>query len=104
VSPPAAVDPPAAVSPPAAVDPPAAVSPRLAMGPASALGFARFAYGLLIPAMHTELHWNLAQAGTLTTGALPDRYGTGATLASTVALCAAGAVVSAAVPPRRSLN
>jgi MFS family permease len=42
-------------------------SVRLALGPASALGFARFAYGLLIPAMRTELHWSLAQAGTLTT-------------------------------------
>jgi hypothetical protein len=31
-------------------------SVRLALGPASALGFARFAYGLLIPAMRTELH------------------------------------------------
>jgi predicted MFS family arabinose efflux permease len=40
---------------------------RLALGPASALGFARFAYGLLVPAMRTELHWSLAQAGTLTT-------------------------------------
>lgn len=40
---------------------------RLALGPASALGFARFAYGLLVPAMRSELHWNLAQAGTLTT-------------------------------------
>jgi predicted MFS family arabinose efflux permease len=42
-------------------------SVRLAMGPVSALGFARFAYGLLIPAMRSELHWSLAQAGTLTT-------------------------------------
>jgi predicted MFS family arabinose efflux permease len=42
-------------------------SVRLALGPASALGFARFAYGLLIPAMRTELHWSLARAGTLTT-------------------------------------
>jgi len=40
---------------------------RLALGPASALGFARFAYGLLVPAMRSELHWSLAQAGTLTT-------------------------------------
>ena len=40
---------------------------RLALGPASALGLARFAYGLLVPAMRTELHWSLAQAGTLTT-------------------------------------
>ena len=52
-------------------DPPADArwgpSVRLALGPASALGFARFAYGLLIPAMRTELHWSLARAGTLTT-------------------------------------
>jgi predicted MFS family arabinose efflux permease len=40
---------------------------RLALGPASALGLARFAYGLLVPAMRSELHWSLAQAGTLTT-------------------------------------
>lgn len=42
-------------------------SARLAMGTASALGLARFAYGLLVPAMRTELHWSLAQAGALTT-------------------------------------
>jgi len=56
---------------PAAAQDPGPTTPghwiRLALGPASALGFARFAYGLLIPAMRTELHWNLAQAGTLTT-------------------------------------
>src|SRR6516164_3052043 len=40
---------------------------RLALGTASALGLARFAYGLILPAMHTELGWNLAQAGALTT-------------------------------------
>jgi predicted MFS family arabinose efflux permease len=42
-------------------------SARLAFGTASALGLARFAYGLLVPAMRAELHWSLAQAGTLTT-------------------------------------
>jgi len=42
-------------------------SARLALGTASALGLARFAYGLLVPAMRAELHWSLAQAGTLTT-------------------------------------
>jgi predicted MFS family arabinose efflux permease len=42
-------------------------SARLALGTASALGLARFAYGLLVPAMRTELHWSLAQAGALTT-------------------------------------
>ncbi len=40
---------------------------RLALGTASALGLARFAYGLLVPAMRTDLHWSLAQAGALTT-------------------------------------
>jgi uncharacterized MFS-type transporter YbfB len=39
---------------------------RRALGTASALGLARFAYGLLVPAMRTELHWSLAQAGVLT--------------------------------------
>jgi predicted MFS family arabinose efflux permease len=39
----------------------------LALGTASALGLARFAYGLFVPAMRSELHWSLAQAGTLTT-------------------------------------
>jgi predicted MFS family arabinose efflux permease len=42
-------------------------SARLALGTASALGLARFAYGLLVPAMRAELHWSLAQAGALTT-------------------------------------
>jgi predicted MFS family arabinose efflux permease len=42
-------------------------SAQLALGTASALGLARFAYGLLVPAMRSELHWSLAQAGTLTT-------------------------------------
>jgi predicted MFS family arabinose efflux permease len=40
---------------------------RLALGTASALGLARFAYGLLVPAMRAELGWSLAQAGALTT-------------------------------------
>jgi predicted MFS family arabinose efflux permease len=42
-------------------------SARLALGTASALGFARFAYGLLVPAMRSELHWSLARAGAVTT-------------------------------------
>ena len=42
-------------------------SARLALGTASALGLARFAYGLLVPAMRDELGWSLAKAGTLTT-------------------------------------
>jgi predicted MFS family arabinose efflux permease len=40
---------------------------RLALGTASALGLARFAYGLILPAMRIDLGWNLAQAGALTT-------------------------------------
>ncbi|GAB3339287.1 YbfB/YjiJ family MFS transporter [Micromonospora halotolerans] len=40
---------------------------RLALGTASALGISRFAYGLLLPAMRTDLGWSLAQAGALTT-------------------------------------
>jgi predicted MFS family arabinose efflux permease len=40
---------------------------RLAFGTASALGLARFAYGLILPAMRSELGWSLAQAGGLTT-------------------------------------
>jgi predicted MFS family arabinose efflux permease len=42
-------------------------SARLALGTASALGLARFAYGLLVPAMRSELHWSLARAGAVTT-------------------------------------
>ncbi|MGI5159418.1 YbfB/YjiJ family MFS transporter [Microbispora sp. CA-102843] len=38
---------------------------RLALGTASALGLARFAYGLLLPAMRDELHWSLAEAGAM---------------------------------------
>jgi predicted MFS family arabinose efflux permease len=40
---------------------------RLALGTAVALGLARFAYGLLVPAMRAELGWSLARAGGLTT-------------------------------------
>lgn len=40
---------------------------RLALGTASALGLARFAYGLILPAMRSDLRWSLAQAGALTT-------------------------------------
>jgi predicted MFS family arabinose efflux permease len=40
---------------------------RLALGTTAALGLARFAYGLLVPAMRDELGWSLAKAGTLTT-------------------------------------
>ncbi|MFI5835409.1 YbfB/YjiJ family MFS transporter [Micromonospora sp. NPDC051300] len=37
---------------------------RLALGTAAALGMARFAYGLLLPAMRDDLRWTLADAGT----------------------------------------
>ncbi len=40
---------------------------RLALGTASALGLARFAYGLLVPAMREDLGWTLAEAGTVST-------------------------------------
>jgi predicted MFS family arabinose efflux permease len=40
---------------------------RLALGTAAALGLARFAYGLLVPAMRGQLGWSLAKAGALTT-------------------------------------
>jgi predicted MFS family arabinose efflux permease len=40
---------------------------RLALGTAAALGFARFAYGLLLPAMRDDLGWSLAQAGAINT-------------------------------------
>ncbi|TQS42543.1 YbfB/YjiJ family MFS transporter [Cryptosporangium phraense] len=40
---------------------------RLALGTASALGLARFAYGLLLPAMRHDLHWTLAEAGGMGT-------------------------------------
>ncbi|MGI5270474.1 YbfB/YjiJ family MFS transporter [Nonomuraea sp. CA-218870] len=40
---------------------------RLALGTASALGLARFAYGLLLPAMREDLHWSLAEAGAMNT-------------------------------------
>ncbi|MER7006035.1 YbfB/YjiJ family MFS transporter [Dactylosporangium sp. NPDC000555] len=38
---------------------------RLALGTASALGLARFAYGLLLPAMRDDLHWTLSEAGAM---------------------------------------
>ncbi|ROO87048.1 putative MFS family arabinose efflux permease [Actinocorallia herbida] len=44
---------------------PIAQAVRLAFGTASALGLARFAYGLLLPAMREDLGWSLAQAGAL---------------------------------------
>jgi predicted MFS family arabinose efflux permease len=55
---------------PAAPAPPARYwwpSLRLALGTASALGLARFAYGLLVPAMRDDLGWSLTVAGLLST-------------------------------------
>lgn len=40
---------------------------RLALGTASALGLARFAYGLLVPAMRDDLGWTLTEAGAMST-------------------------------------
>lgn len=57
---------------------------RLALGTASALGLARFAYGLILPAMRSQLGWNLAQAGVLTT-ANALGYLAGAVIAAPVA-------------------
>jgi Uncharacterised MFS-type transporter YbfB len=43
------------------------VAGGLALGPAVALGLARFAYGLLLPAMRSDLDWSYGLAGTMTT-------------------------------------
>lgn len=45
----------------------ALVALGLAAGPVVALGFTRFAYALLLPPMHQELHWSYAQAGGMNT-------------------------------------
>ncbi len=39
----------------------------LSMGTAVSNGLARFAYGLILPAMRSDLHWNFAQAGWINT-------------------------------------
>lgn len=57
---------------------------KLALGTASALGLARFAYGLILPAMRVQLGWSLAQAGALTT-ANAVGYLLGALIATPVA-------------------
>ncbi|WP_433309244.1 YbfB/YjiJ family MFS transporter [Micromonospora sp. CA-269861] len=70
---------------------PVRASVRLALGTASALGLARFAYGLLLPAMSDDLRWSLTEAGTVSaangfgylvgavvTGAAVRRLGTAA--------------------------
>ncbi|CAL9543072.1 hypothetical protein SUDANB95_04237 [Actinosynnema sp. ALI-1.44] len=43
------------------------VAVRLSLGTASALGFARFAYGLVLPGMRADLGWTLAEAGAMST-------------------------------------
>ena len=39
----------------------------LALGVTATNGFARFSYGLIIPAMRSEMGWNYAEAGWLNT-------------------------------------
>lgn len=39
----------------------------LSLGPAISNGFARFAYGLILPAMRTDLSWNYTQSGWINT-------------------------------------
>ena len=39
----------------------------LSLGPAVSNGLARFAYGLLLPAMRDDLGWNYTQAGWVNT-------------------------------------
>lgn len=56
----------------------------LALGSAVALGWARFAYGLLLPSMQHALGWSYTTAGSLTT-ASTSGYLVGALLASTIA-------------------
>ncbi|KAB1912210.1 YbfB/YjiJ family MFS transporter [Micromonospora sp. AMSO31t] len=81
---------------------------RLALGTASALGFARFAYGLLLPAMRDDLDWTLAQAGAvgaanglgyllgaLLTTALVRRLGMASAFRVGMALTAASLVTTA---------
>ena len=37
----------------------------LSLGPAVSNGFARFAYALILPAMHSDLSWSYTQAGSM---------------------------------------
>lgn len=39
----------------------------LSLGPAISNGFARFAYGLILPAMRSDLGWNFTQSGSINT-------------------------------------
>lgn len=56
----------------------------LAASPAVALGFARFAYGLLLPAMRADLSWTYLQAGLMNT-ANAGGYLAGALVAAPIA-------------------
>lgn len=82
---------------------------RLALGTASALGLARFAYGLLLPAMREDLRWTLAEAGAmstanglgyllgaLVTAAVVRRWGTAAAFRIGMALTAVSLAATAA--------
>ena len=88
---------------------PAWQAARLALGTASALGFARFAYGLLLPAMRDDLGWSLSAAGMLATAnglgylfgalvttAIAARLGTATTFRGAMALTAVALTASAA--------
>lgn len=88
---------------------PAWQAARLALGTASALGFARFAYGLLLPAMRDDLGWSLSTAGMLATAnglgylfgalvttAIAARLGTATTFRGAMALTAVALTASAA--------
>ncbi|GAB3980471.1 YbfB/YjiJ family MFS transporter [Actinoallomurus acanthiterrae] len=81
---------------------------RLALGTASALGLARFAYGLLLPAMREDLRWSLGQAGAmgtanglgyllgaLVTAVLVRRWGTAALFRAGMALTAVSLAATA---------
>ncbi|MET7773253.1 YbfB/YjiJ family MFS transporter [Nocardia sp. NPDC005366] len=82
---------------------------RLAFGTASALGFARFAYGLLLPVMRDDLGWSLSAAGMLGTAngfgylfgavvttAITRRFGAATTFRAAMALTAVALASSAA--------
>jgi predicted MFS family arabinose efflux permease len=62
----------------------AAITLGLALGPAVALGLGRFAYGLLLPTMRSDLSWSFAQAGTMNS-ANAGGYLLGAFLAAPIA-------------------
>ncbi|GAA3392267.1 YbfB/YjiJ family MFS transporter [Cryptosporangium minutisporangium] len=80
----------------------------MALGTASALGLARFAYGLLLPAMRHDLHWTLAEAGgmgtanglgylvgALATAVIVRRWGTRVSFRAAMALTAASLAATA---------